>query len=112
MSQQGGRLPPMGGFGAGQDDWDDWDPARAHRGYTSHVPALRDLDLHREPLIDLPAPLGGRRPPEGALSPAALAVSARADTSDFLTVEYDLHEPGFAEFYDSVIVPQWSAPFG
>jgi arsenite methyltransferase len=114
MSQQGGRLPPLGGLGAGQDDWDDWDPAQAHRGYTSHVPALRDLDLRREPLIDLPAPLGvgGQQQAQGGLSPAALAVSARADMADYLAVEYDLHEPGFAEFYDSVIVPQWSAPFG
>ncbi|MFI5274297.1 MAG: class I SAM-dependent methyltransferase, partial [Ktedonobacterales bacterium] len=112
MSQQSGRVPPLGGFGAGDDEWDDWDPTRAHRGYTSHVPALRDLDLRRDPVIDLPSPLGQARQPRDGLSPAALAIAARAETDDYLTVEYNLHEPGFAELYDAVIVPQWSQPFG
>ncbi|HLY31281.1 MAG TPA: class I SAM-dependent methyltransferase, partial [Ktedonobacterales bacterium] len=53
-----------------------------------------------------------RRPGASTLSPAALAISARAETTDYLTVRYDQHEPGFAEFYDAVIAPQWSAPFG
>lgn len=116
MAQQGGHVPGFGGgFGNGDDEWDDWDPARAHRGYTSRVPALpalRDLDTHREPLIDLSAPLGQPRQPREGLSPAALAISARAETGDYLAVEYDPREPGFAEFYDAIIVPQWSVPFG
>ncbi len=116
MAQQGGRAPRFGGgLGSDDDEWDDWDPARAHRGYTSRVPALpalRDLETRREPLIDLPAPLGQPRQPHEGLSPAALSLSARAETSDYLAVEYSPREPGFAEFYDAVIVPQWSVPFG
>jgi arsenite methyltransferase len=116
MTRQGGQAPGLGGgLGSSDDEWDDWDPARAHRGYTSRVPAvpaLRDLDTRREPRIDLPTPLGHQRQPGDGLSPAALAISARAETSDYLTVEYNPREPGFAELYDALIVPQWSVPFG
>jgi ubiquinone/menaquinone biosynthesis C-methylase UbiE len=113
------RLPGTPGRGAREPG--GWDPNSAHSGYTGHVRALRDLAIARDPafnLPNLPAPvapgqLGGQsgaRPDE--LSPAALALSARADTSDYLTVEYDIHEPGFVELYDTLIVPQWSMPFG
>jgi ubiquinone/menaquinone biosynthesis C-methylase UbiE len=115
MAHNDGRHPPYGPVGGmGGDDWDDWDPTRARSGYTGHVRALRDLDLHRDPAIDLPTPVSRQAPPGGyaGLSPAALAVAARAETSDYLTVTYDPHDPGFAELYDAVVVPQWSAPFG
>lgn len=115
MAHSDGRLPPFGSLGGKSDDaWDDWDPDRAKRGYTGHVRALRDLDLQRDPMIDLPAPVArhpGQSSP-GALSPAALAASARAEKEDPLTVTYAPHDPGFAELYESVIVPQWSLPFG
>ncbi|HEV2456769.1 MAG TPA: class I SAM-dependent methyltransferase [Ktedonobacterales bacterium] len=124
MTQQGGRLPP---FGTGEEDWDDWDPTRARSGYTGHVRALRDLDLARpggplasgiwppgpHPVIDLPAPLPRQQPAAAdALGPAGLAAGARAETEDFLTITYDPRDPGFAELYDAVVVPQWSLPFG
>src|SRR5579859_1069975 len=107
------RIPPFGAPGGSNDDWDDWNPDRARHGYTGHVRALRDLDLGREPAIDLPSPVARpRSPASGSLSPPALALSARADTEDYLTVTYDIHEPGFAELHDALIVPQWSASFG
>ena len=59
MAYSNGRPPPFGapgGMSGSDDDWGDWDPDRARRGYTGHVRALRDLDLHRDPVIDLPAP--------------------------------------------------------
>jgi ubiquinone/menaquinone biosynthesis C-methylase UbiE len=114
MAYSNGRPPPFGapgGVSGNDDDWGDWDPDRARRGYTGHVRALRDLDLHRDPVIDLPAP-SARPAGASGLSPAALAVSARAETEDYLTVTYDPRDPGFAELYDSLIVPQWSVPFG
>lgn len=116
MAQYFGHLPSfnlLGGSGGG-DDWGDWDPDRARRGYTSHVRALRDLDLHRDPIIDLPTSPRRTGDISGAtnLSPAGLAMSARAETEDYLTVTYDPRDPGFAELHDTVIVPQWSAPFG
>ncbi|MBF6588980.1 MAG: methyltransferase domain-containing protein [Ktedonobacterales bacterium] len=95
-------------------DWGDWDPDSARRGYTGHVRALRDLAIARDPAFNLPAPLP-RHQSSGRgddLSPAALAISARAETADYLTVEYDIAEPGFVELYDAVIVPRWSVPFG
>jgi ubiquinone/menaquinone biosynthesis C-methylase UbiE len=78
------------------------------------VRALRDLDLRRDPVIDLPTPVTRKPDQHGGavLSPAGLAASARAQTEDFLTVTYDLRDPGFAELYDAVIAPQWSMPFG
>lgn len=112
MTSFNGRLPPFGEGGG--SDWDDWDPDRARRGYTGHVPALRNLDLRPSAPIDLPVPIA--RPSSGgeasALSPAGLAASARAETEDYLTVTYDPRDPGFAELYDAVIVPQWCMPFG
>lgn len=113
MARFDDRLPPFGPAGAG-DDWGDWDPDRARRGYTGHVRALRDLDLSssRDPVIDLPVPRGSNTSGVGALSPAGLAAFARAETEDYLTLTYDLRDPGFAELYDTVIVPQWSTPFG
>ena len=113
MSQQNGRQPPYGPLGGlgGADDWDDWDPDKARRGYTGHVRALRDLDLRPHPEIDLPTPINRPSSP-GGLSPAALAASAKAETEDYLTVTYDPRDPGFAELYESIIVPQWCTPFG
>ena len=117
MSDQNGRQPPFGPLGGlgGADGWDDWDPDQARRGYTGHVRALRDLDLRPHPAIDLPTPItrpGGPGGSASGLSPAALAASAKAETEDFLTVSYDPRDPGFAELYDSIIVPQWCTPFG
>src|SRR5262249_25399871 len=104
MTNRDSRLPPFGSLSS-DDDWADWDPERARRGYTGHLPALRDLDLPRDPIIDLPVPLP--RPPTlagaGALGPAGLAASARAATEDYLTVTYDLADPGFVELQDAVI---------
>jgi arsenite methyltransferase len=114
MADNENRLPPFGAGGAGGSaDWDDWDPSRARKGYTGHVRALRDLDLRRDPLGDLPAPVP-RQPGQaaGTLSPAALALAARVETSDYLTETYDIHDSGFVELHDAVIVPQWSTPFG
>src|SRR5258707_6807633 len=101
MAYSNGRPPPFGapgGVSGNDDDWGDWDPDRARRGYTGHVRALRDLDLHRDPVIDLPAPSAR---PAGAsrLSPAALAVIARAEPEDYLTGTYDLRDPRAAELY-------------
>ena len=111
MTSFNGQLPPFGGSG---DDWDDWDPDKARRGYTGHVEALRDLDLRPRAPIDLPTPVPRQPsgPGSGALSPAGLAASVRAQTEDYLTVTYDQRDPGFAELYDAVIVPQWCVPFG
>jgi ubiquinone/menaquinone biosynthesis C-methylase UbiE len=116
MAGLGDRLPlpgPLGGQGGGQD-WDDWDPARARSGYTSHVPAVGGPLLPAAPGLGLPPPVSRQRPPSGqqALSPAGLAVSARAEVEDYLTVEYDIHELGFVEVYEALFVPQWSRPFG
>lgn len=114
MAHFDNRLPPFGPAGSGGDDWGDWDPDRARRGYTGHVRALRDLDFTapRDPAIDLPVPRGPAGSGPGSLSPAGLAAFARAETEDYLTLTYDLKDPGFAELYDAVIVPQWSTPFG
>src|SRR5262249_8575133 len=112
MANRDGQ-PPLGSL-SGADDWADWDPDRARRGYTGHIPALRDLALAREPVIDLPAPLPRQQNPAGpgALGPAGLTTSARAATEDYLTITYDIADPGFVELQDTVIVPQWSVPFG
>ncbi len=116
MSFRDGRFPPPGSLGGADDDdhWADWDPNGARRGYTGHVRALRDLDLPRDPVIDLPAPTGRQHAPGagGALGPAGLAASARVASEDYLTASYELTDPGFVEIQDAVIVPQWSAPFG
>lgn len=98
----------------GEADGDDWDPGRAKSGYTGHVRALRDLAIARDPAYDQPSALprphlaGG----DDELSPAGRALLARAETEDYLTVTYDVHEPGFVELYDAVIQPRWSVPFG
>lgn len=109
------RPPPRGPLpGArGGASWDDWYPASARRGYTEKMDALRGLSGSHS-LIDLPEPALARSTPgdTAPLSPAALALSARADTEDYLTVTYDVREPGFAELYDAIIQPQWSVPFG
>lgn len=110
MAQWNGRLPPPG---SGSDDWDDWDPARAHHGYTGKMGALGGLPPAAPPLGAPHAPPPMQRPPaDSGLSPAGLAASARAATEDYLTIEYDVDDPGFVELYDAVIVPQWSMPFG
>jgi ubiquinone/menaquinone biosynthesis C-methylase UbiE len=97
----------------GDGGWDDWDPSRARTGNTAHVRALRDLALPRDAALEIPASLGGQRPAgEGGLSAAAQAIAARATTQEYLTVSYDLREPGFVEVYDAVLTPQWSVPFG
>lgn len=103
------RRPPRG-----QDPgWDGWNPDQARGGYTGYIPALRTADGAHSARHPLTA-VGGALPPgpAGTLSPAALNLSARAATADYLTVTYDQYEPGFAELYDALIVPQWSQPFG
>lgn len=107
------RVPPLGSLGSA-DDWDDWDPSRARLGYTGRMGALRWMGPGAQGGIDLPDPaVAGLPGASGAtLSPTALALSARADTEDYLTVTYDIREPGFAELYDALIAPQWSEPFG
>ncbi len=116
MAGYDNRYPPLGpGGGQGGDqDWDDWDPTRARSGYTSYVPAVGNPLLSSMPGLDLPAPISRPRSPAGqqSLSPAGLAVSARAEVEDYLTVRYDIREPGFVELYEAVFVPQWSRPFG
>ncbi len=110
MSQfRGWPSMPDGGEGG---NWDDWDPSGARKGYTGYMPALRDLGLRPETTIDLPNPVVSHPPAAGTLSPAGLAASSRAETSDYLTVTYDLRDPGFVELYENLIVPQWSVPFG
>lgn len=108
------RFPPFGGFGGDASDWDDWDPNRARRGYTQQVPAIPKLPAPPDPAIDLPGIVAPRPQATGldALGPAGLALSARAEKEDYLTVRYDIHEPGFVELFDALFVPQWSTPFG
>lgn len=110
------RFPPFGTSGSDDaNDWDDWDPNRARRGYTHQMPAISSLPLPPDPAsIDLPGVVAPRRPASGldALGPAGLALSARAEKEDYLTVSYNIHEPGFVELYDALFVPQWSTPFG
>jgi arsenite methyltransferase len=109
MAQYDGRLPSSG---AGAGGWDDWDPAHAHRGYTGKMGALGGLGLGAGDLLDdLAAPVHRPGRDEG-LSPAALAASVRATTGDYLTLEYNVDDPGFVEIYEALIVPQWSVPFG
>src|SRR5581483_9548524 len=116
MAGYDNRYPPLGPVGgqSGDQDWDDWDPTRARSGYTSYVPAIGNPLLSSMPGLDLPAPVSRSRPSAGqqSLSPAGLAVSARAEVEDYLTVRYDVREPGFVELYEAVFVPQWSRPFG
>src|SRR5258707_12782456 len=103
MAYSNGRPPPFGapgGMSGSDDDWGDWDPDRARRGYTGHVRALRDLDLHRDPVIDLPAP-SARPASAGGLSPAALPVRARPRTEDYLPATHHARAPGVAAPYDS-----------
>ncbi len=139
MTHRDDPFPSLDSFGtssrgssgntSGASPWGDsdssvWDPSQARRGYTAHLPALSDLemarraqtplDARRDAALDLPLPALSRQRPGGmtGLSPAALALTARAETTDYLTVSYSQHEPGFVELYDSVIAPQWSVPFG
>ena len=111
MSQYGGRLPPLGGGAAGARGWDDWDPANAHTGLTGKAAAVRGVDLGTS-RPGMSGSYPGVNPLGSELGPAGLAASARAATQDYLTVEYDVDDAGFLELYDSVIVPQWSVPFG
>ncbi len=111
------RLPPRGPLGGAQgsgDDWDDWDPTHARLGYTGRMGALPWMGPGAHSGIDLPDPALTKQRGVGGepLSPPALALSARADTEDYLTVSYDVREPGFAELYDALIAPQWSETFG
>lgn len=118
MSGYDPRFPPFGPIGSGDArDWDDWDPDRARRGYTQQVPAISNLpmpSLPANPGIDLPGLVAPRQSnaASDALGPAGLALSARAEREDYLTVTYDIHEPGFVELFDALFVPQWSTPFG
>lgn len=109
MAQQHGPFGPPGPLGAsgspgGSGGWDDWDPADAHRGYTGKMGALgvpgAGLSASESPS------------PTDDLTPAGQAALARAAAADYLTVEYDLDEPGFVEVFDAVIAPRWSVPFG
>ncbi len=111
------RMPPrgpLGGAAGSGDDWDDWDPTRARLGYTGRMGALPWTPTGSQGAGDRSDLAGAQRRGSGgdALSPTALALSARADTEDYLTVNYDVREPGFAELYDALIAPQWSEPFG
>ncbi|HEX6541529.1 MAG TPA: class I SAM-dependent methyltransferase [Ktedonobacterales bacterium] len=109
------RFPPFGTSSSNDaSDWDDWDPDRARRGYTQQVPAVPRLPLPPDTGLDLPGVVTPHRSGSGpnALGPAALALSARAEKEDYLTVTYNFHEPGFVELYDALFVPQWSTPFG
>lgn len=106
-----------GGAGARTDasSMGDWDPDRARRGYTNHIPAvLGQPRAGNEAAFALPVP--SARPATsagaGALSPAALGLLARINAADYLTASLDSREPGFAEVYDALLVPQWSTPFG
>jgi arsenite methyltransferase len=104
MSHSDRHVRPLGGQAP---DWDDWDPASAHTGYTGHMGALGGLGQ------SLPPPPVPANPAAGVgLSPATLAARARAATEDYLTIEYDIEDPGFVEIYDELIVPQWSEHFG
>src|SRR5260221_9277556 len=101
MAYSNGRPPPFGapgGVSGSDDDWGDWDPDRARRGYTGHVRALRDLDLHRDPVIDLPAP-SARPAGAGGLSPPAPAVRAPAAAEDYLTGPHQPRHPGVAQLF-------------
>lgn len=113
MGQFDDSFPPRQ-MGRDASDWGNWDPDRARSGYTGHIRALRDLALPHDPALapPLPAPYPRLTGRPDDLSPAALAIVARAETADYLTVEYDIHEPGFVELYDALIVPRWSMPFG
>ncbi|HUY78514.1 MAG TPA: class I SAM-dependent methyltransferase [Ktedonobacterales bacterium] len=128
-TSSGGFSGNAGGAASGGSSWGDsdssvWDPSQARRGYTAHLPALSDLemarraqtplDARRDAALDLPLSALSRQRPGGmsGLSPAALALTARAETTDYLTVSYDQREPGFVELYDALITPQWSVPFG
>jgi arsenite methyltransferase len=111
VSHYDGRLPPLGS-GGNTTGWDDWDPTKAHTGLTGKVSTVRGLDLGSSQPGVPPTSPGGRTLGGGALGPAGLAAGARAATEDYLTVEYDVDDAGFLELYDSVIVPQWSVPFG
>ncbi len=94
-------------------EWDDWDPSRAREGYTGHIRALRELARPHDHALDPPMSLASQVPSIGSrgLSPAAQAIIARAAGEDYLTVDYDLRAPGFAEVYDTLLAPQWSTPF-
>jgi len=115
MGNQDERRAPPNPLGAPQ--WDDWDPSNAHNGYTGKARALRDIALPRDPALEQPTPLfpplpRSAPPPGAGLSPAAQAILARASSESYLTVTHDVTEPGFAEVYDAVLRPEWSAPFG
>jgi ubiquinone/menaquinone biosynthesis C-methylase UbiE len=115
MGNQDERRTPPNPLGA--NDWDDWDPSNAHNGYTGKARALRDIALPRDPALEQPTPLfpplpRSAPPPGAGLSPAAQAILARASSESYLTITHDVMEPGFAEVYDAVLRPEWSAPFG
>ena len=115
MGNRDERRTPPNPLGA--NDWDDWDPSNARNGYTGQVRALRDIATPRDPALEqhtpLFPPLPRSAPPPGAgLSPTAQAILARASSESYLTITHDVTEPGFAEVYDAVLRPEWSAPFG
>ncbi|HEV7129670.1 MAG TPA: class I SAM-dependent methyltransferase [Ktedonobacterales bacterium] len=98
MASHSGRMGPLGASG----NWDDWDPDDAHGGYTGKVGALNGLDPAAE--TDTPA--------AAELSSTARAALARMQAADYLTATFAPDDPGFVELYDTLIVPQWSRPFG
>jgi ubiquinone/menaquinone biosynthesis C-methylase UbiE len=115
MGNQDERRAPPNPLGGA--NWDDWDPSNAHNGYTGKVRALRDIAVPRDPALDQPTPLfqplpRSAPPPGAGLSPAAQAILARASSESYLTITHDVTEPGFAEVYDAILRPEWSAPFG
>jgi ubiquinone/menaquinone biosynthesis C-methylase UbiE len=64
--------------------------------------ALDGLDLDGE----------STTPAAPELSPAGRAAIARMAAGDYLIADYARDDPGFVEVYDTLIVPQWSRPFG
>lgn len=98
MAPQSGHMGPLGA----SNNWDDWDPDDAHRGYTGKMGVLRGLDPDGE----------STTPAAPELGPAGRAAIARMESADYLTAEYARDDPGFMEMYDTLIVPRWSRPFG
>ncbi len=77
----------------------------------------REVGVPTSPVFGNPRPLP---PPPSALpqpivpsaSPALKAVAARFAAADYLTATFDLNESGMVDLYETVVIPQWSRPFG
>ena len=110
MSQFRGCASPVGN----NNDWDDWDPTVPGRDIPvmSGPCATSICSETRSSIYPIRLCLSRPLKSGGPSAPAGLAASARAETSDYLTVTYDLRDLGFVELYEALMVPQWSAPFG